>query len=93
MLVSVPDEFPAGSKVWWVVLAGREVVGEVSDEGSVEETFVARGGLVVLAWEGGWVKRFVCDKKMNDNTPAKAVKATKRMATFPNRLFIFYLTT
>lgn len=93
MLVSVPDELPAESEFWWVVLAGREVVGEVSDEGSVEETFVDRGVLVVLAWEGSRVNRFVCDKKMNDNTPAKAVKATKRMATLPNRLFIFYLTT
>ena len=33
------------------------------------------------------------EKKTKDNTPAKAVRAIKAMATTPNRLFIFCLTT
>jgi hypothetical protein len=33
------------------------------------------------------------EKKRKDNTPANAVRAIKTMATAPNRLFIFYLTT
>ena len=33
-----------------------------------------------------------CEKIAKDSTPANAVRATKMMATMPNRLFIFYLT-
>ena len=33
------------------------------------------------------------EKKTKDNTAANAVRAIKTMATAPNRLFIFCLTT
>ena len=37
--------------------------------------------------------RSFLEKKAKDNTPAKAVRAIKTMATAPSRLFIFCLTT
>jgi len=93
MLVSLVEEFPAWSEVWWVVLAGRGVLGKDLDAGSVDETFFGLGELAVLACDGGGLNRLVCEKKINDNTPTKAVRDTKRMVIAPSRLFICCLTT
>jgi hypothetical protein len=64
----------------WIISGEGE--GEGEEEASVAEVVAVAG----VFGTGG-------EKKRKDNTPANAVRAIKTMATAPNRLFIFYLTT
>ena len=65
---------------------GRGAADLVEVEVEVESPIVV-GWAAVEFFGTGW------EKKTKDNTPARAVRAIKAMATVPIRLFIFCLTT